>query len=284
MIIYRENNLILTEKLKIFSESYEQKEFGILSDIKHSGIKRVTKRNLGKFRKSLAEKLDKSIVSGIKENDKIVSNSFLQHRNLPHGEITEQERLLVNSRNNTASKWHEETDHYKTKNLKNNKELLNLSDGKENLITLKYNASPGELYHELGHVKNSTGENGVKAKIINKSISKKAINELDKAASITERGLYEKSNPALKEKGIIKSIKNKINGKIRIKEEQNASNSGLKDLKRRSILSNKEFELEKQNQKLANQTYKNAVNTSTKIPLRNSIQIPSKRGEFTYHD
>ena len=45
----------------------EQKEYGIVSDIKYSGIKRAFKKNIGNARVKLADKFDKSIRKYLQE-------------------------------------------------------------------------------------------------------------------------------------------------------------------------------------------------------------------------
>lgn len=47
-------------KIKRFSY-YEEREFGLIEDLRHSGLHRTFKKHVGKARKSLTKKIDKSI-------------------------------------------------------------------------------------------------------------------------------------------------------------------------------------------------------------------------------
>lgn len=63
MIIVRDTTkLSRKNKIRLFSDLYtEQKEYGIISNLKHSGLKRSLKKVIGNSRKKLAEKIDNSI-------------------------------------------------------------------------------------------------------------------------------------------------------------------------------------------------------------------------------
>lgn len=69
-----------------------------------------------------------------------------------------------------------------------------------------------------------------------------------------------------------------VKGKLLFTDERNASKYGLKNIK--GSLSKDIYKLEEQRQKAANDSYKSATKISYKLPLRNKIQIPSKRGEI----
>lgn len=125
-------------------------------------------------------------------------------------------------------------------------------DGSKSIMYVpELGSTPGEISHEIGHLKNHTGENGVVAK---------------KISSLSERYIPEDKTPGFKT-----AIHNKLSNTLNLIEEKNASRSGLKDLKSDSILSKKELNLAKSLQNEYNKTYKFNGKIIDRIPLRDYI-------------
>lgn len=157
----------------------------------------------------------------------------------------------------------------------NNRENIELFNNKRYLVNIPKTGTTGELYHEIGHTKNASGKNGIKA-IINNRIA-------DKDRALQEgNDIINKLNYKIpvKNQGILKTIRNKITGDALLSEEVNASKTGINELTKRNILPENILNSEIQYQALANKTYKLPINIAIKTPIRNSIQIPSLRGKF----
>ena len=266
-----------------------QKEYNLISDIEHSGIKRALRKKIGRVRVKLANKVDKSI-----ENDLInkrmsekkglqLSNSL--HRtpettNLADAKIKKSPVDGVNIEVNPNYSIPEVANDYSK-------------------ITVPQDISLGELNHELGHIKNHSGDNGRLAKLINKKGQTPEYNRtltiLDYAGeepgiaakqgrkSILARvdpDILEEVNKYFESAKLSDSSKRYIRGKMLVQDEKNASKWSLKRIK--NELSPEVFDLEKERQRVANDSYRYAVQASSKIPIRNKIQIPSRRGDFKF--
>ena len=148
----------------------------------------------------------------------------------------------------------------------------------------------------MGHIRNRTGKNGLLARVSSKvGQSEKSLDELDKIDTLTnnpvlglkkvraERTLdkesLEDANRFLGSSKLSDAADRFIRGKLLIADEVGASRWGLRNA-RKSGLSSSILALEKQRQDIANNTYKRAVSASVKIPIRNKIQIPSRRGNL----
>lgn len=253
-----------------------------------SGIKQVLKKNIDSARMKLAEKLDKSIEKDLIEKKKLETEGFVLSRNLrsklePGSTEKEIERIKA-SENKIGFKRDEGlgTSLDRTKII--------LPEGKE--------VSKGELYHELGHIKNYRGENGRLAKYAAEhGQTKEMLDGLSNIDVISK-------NPSLALKKNREPLKNidppeyenieNFFGTAKLKDlinrtyrggllnidEQKASKWGLKKIK--NEVSPDIWELEKQRQDVANETYKKSISVSRKIPLRNMIQVPERRGDFNF--
>lgn len=251
-----------------------------------SGIKRVLKKNIDNARMKLAKKLDKSI-----EKDLIEKNRFenlgtefsdrLRERTI----TTEAAKSDIAKRINSGERI--SRTHAKNPYIENGELIL------PNPI------SSGELYHEIGHIENASGNNGKIPQFISKHgqtpENLREVNVMDlissdyRYADKAQREELLKNSPetlkelneSLENKKPFESIKRFIKGKTLVRDERNASRWGLKKT-REKINDPEVLSLEEQRQKAANETYNRSILASSKIPLRNSIQIPSKRGNFKF--
>jgi hypothetical protein len=255
---------------KQYTETLEQKEFG---------FKRKVVATIGKARRNIGTKLEKSIDTHIdklnESYDKVsnmhpIRNNELDKKlmNTKPGKISntiisgetstlinkKSNKSIVNQRINSLESMKNPTPNEKI-------ELETLKSGKN---VIKYNRGFGggsaSLAYELGHIQNS------QSKSIKGLVSKAD----DKARSFYER---ERSD----NKGSIKNtIKDFVSGKVISAEEKNASNNGIKLLKK-SGASDKELSNAKEMLKESGNTYKEARKITNRGNLRDIVQLKSRK-------
>lgn len=266
-----------------------QKEYNLVSDIEHSGIKRALRKNIGRVRVRLANKVDKSIENDL-INKRISEKKGLQLSNSLH-KIPETINLAETEIKNLPKIG------VSTDTRPGNFTTSVIND--YSTITVPQDISLGELNHELGHIKNHSGDNGKLAKLINKKgqtpENNRALTILDYtgeepgiAAKQGRKSILARVDPEILEEvnkyfesaKLSDSSKRYLQGKMLVQDEKNASKWSLKRIK--NELSPEVFNLEKERQRVANDSYRYAVQASSKIPIRNKIQIPSRRGDFKF--
>ena len=251
-----------------------------------SGIKQVLKKNIDSARMKLAEKLDKSIEKDLIEKKKLenegkkLSISLHNHPRQPSLVNPELEAIEKKGR------------------LKINRGTDNLSLSGNTLNLPKSSVSVGELNHEVGHARNASGENGPIAKFIyDHGQTNKTLNEMYNVETL---GMYPESgkkewrhqfedstgyNEFLESPKLSDSIGRFVRGRLLVRDEKNASRWSIKRLKK-LLRDNPDPELlakEAERQRIANQTYEKSVSISSKLPLRNRIQVPRERGNLNYN-
>ena len=262
----------------------EQREYNIISDLYHSGAKRTYKKHVGKIRRKLGDKLtelydkktdkhrlrldesheadklvpknpelvDKLEKEASKRNITVFNNNSLTNagtefnfgktdRSYIFTPSEGNKRLARNILNNKQYKTELQKKIYE--DIDNNKSLINISSKSDN--------NTGMLSHEIGHNMN---EDGFITKRIRKYNSKLASNY--------------KKNPNL-----ITAIKRRITDPI---EESNATNNGLKLLKRLGA-SKEEIKAVSNAGKAANRTHMVGRSRDLYKELINKVQIPSRR-------
>lgn len=273
-----------------FSDTYsfpdltiEQREFGILSDVVRSGVKRSYKKYVGRARRSIGNKLKDSINKDLKDKRSAV-NSF-RNRDIVFDENVER-KLIKESKN----KYNSRTLGFplggdKSKNLvlksKDIPKDLKVSDFPEDQIRVAskmINSSKKNNYiifhpsksgtdslaHEIGHIQNE-----------NKGLFNRSISKLSSSIKMDQKPLNDIKN----DKGFRKGLGNLIKGKIRIQEEKNASKNAIRLLKNSGMKEN-DINKSRRNLDTALNTYIHDSNIRYKVPLMNRIQIPSRRGKI----
>lgn len=259
----------------------EQRNYNIVSDIRHSGIRRAYKKQVGRARKKIAGKIDKSIKKDLIKKENLENNGWKASIDIKRNPI--EQDLVKES----------------LKNLRKSKDIVlkegNLGNSrKENILFIPKNriTSLGELYHEIGHLKISSGKNGKLKKIISdKGQSQENLRDLImidsfgnlktkklRESNIKDPEILKTANNFFESSSILDSINRLTRGSFLIRDEKNASRLGLKQIKKK--LPKNIWKKEKNRQKLANKSYMKSVSISSKIPIRNKVQIPSRRGEF----
>lgn len=271
---------------KLYSEGWEieQREYGLLSDITHSGLNRTYKKYIGRARRSIGNKLQRSISNDI-ERTRILAGS---KETSPKVVLTRKTtRALTKEANSlgaksttidlTSSPSTFPTGRQNAQDLTgahydgflNNREykkLMNANNSYKNIIVLPRKSGAESYAHEIGHLKNQKMRF---PRIVQNIENKYGIRDDYNTSMMRDPG-----------QGILKGIKNYFKGRVILAEEANASNNAMKLLKKSGV-KEKDLRLARKNLDTDYQTYKAGTNYYYKTPIFNKIQIPSRRN-FIY--
>lgn len=275
-IIYFSNTYSLSD------QTLEQREFGILSDVVNSGVKRSYQRYAGKARRSIGNKLKDSIRDDMRKAN--LANNYAHSNMVVNGEV--DKNLIRYSKGKNNSRVMNIVDRSgnslpngasKSKDLLNEinessevrdelsdrmiRKLKNSAEKSDYIVTHPSGSGVEKLAHEIGHIENSKG-----------GIFKGVINRMNDNI-IKNRSGYNKYKS---DRGIGKSVKEYLKGKVNYIEERNASKNAMKLLKDQG-LDNKGLSESKRSLDAALDSYKYGNRVRYKIPLMNKIQIPSRR-------
>ena len=280
----------------------EQREYNVVQDLYHSGIKRTVKKTVGRARKKTAKVLDNYMDRNIEKNNHALIEFFHKKDSLKKDpsevkraldkykdklnyEVT-QERLYPNGAANINKEG-----------IKLAKEVgVNLDPylkGKENLVIAPEGTFLGEALHEVGHLENSQSR-GLRG-VINRAATTGSANLDVQSRAATgysplgnkrvrfESGTNQDVENALGQTGIVTSVKNAFTGVARRVEESNASRFAKKKLKASNNIDKKRQKQEVELLNIGGKAYTPLLKNSVVLPIRNKVQIPSRRGDFGGH-
>lgn len=273
----------------------EEREYNIVGDLYHSGLGRTSKKVIGKVRRGIGSRIEKSISNDIRKLDNSINkeDSYTKRDYYPRvKDNLSKEAKLRNSKvvdieydeslgGNRGDKF---VNNRKVLESPEFKEILSIRDiammkgdistyneadevikdilGGKNVIYHSYKPTEGAeaLAHEIGHADNYSSSNPIKRDIHRRSGGKY------KDLSLIS---------GLDQKGVLRSVKNYLNGLLVVNEESNATRTGLDLLKKSGVDSDA---LKESSEILKNSlnTYRYGNNINSKYPIRNSIQIPSR--------
>ena len=248
----------------------EEKDYSLISDLRHSGIKRTGQKYIGRTRVKIANAIQKSIE---KDNNKITKiNDIMKNSNTTRRQeindgllkkINELDTALVDSRFlfNTAKQVEERTgkslgmaatnEAQKLKQLEENSYFVKNIGNHKNAILVgpekdTYMAFP----HELGHI--IQGE---------KTGGKSFKNAAEAKARIFKNKMDGKTIRVIKDSRIV------------LKDEKTANQNGIKILKDCGA-TNDELRETKKEMKEAFKTYKLGRNADTKTSIQSKFELP----------
>lgn len=276
--------------------SLEERDYNIVSDLYRSGLGRTSKKIIGRTRRSLGNSIEKSITSDIRKlkNAESIADSNTSRSYYPKvkenlsREAKKRNSEIVNIRYDKSSgevRGDKFVSNYKALKSPEFKEMIDIRDnakkigdidtykeadkaindilGGKNIIYHSYEPNEGveALSHEIGHSDNYISKNPIKKFIHSRS-----------------GGVYKdlSSMLGLDQKGLVSSVKNYLKGLTILGEESNATRTGIKLLKRSGV-DNSAVNESSRILRGSLDTYKYANNINSKYPMRNSIQIPSRR-------
>lgn len=283
----------------------QQREYGLKSDIVHSGIKRAGKKLIGRARKNIAGKLNKSIQKDLESIEQYNKNSKSIYRYNPNLES----KLRDEAEKMGAPKIYRA----RFQNNSNESALIRNVGAEDVKKFAKYNKSPGQqkslgnlaedisksnnkkvdgifqppessshnLAHEIGHYKNSKSKNPITNFISRKNL--KNDGEIRKNSEKTiNRAVNGNTDQEQINTGIKSHIKNYINGKLIVSEEKNATKEGLKLIKKHG--SKEDVSVAKSALDEALEGYKAGSRVNWKMSIRDNIQLKSRRNKSIEED
>jgi len=271
-----------------------QKEFGVVSDLVHSGVKRTAKKYIGRIRTKMARPFYKSAIESSEKASKAV-NDFSAVKSLGTsaqtvkntkknvGKLAGKHNARINdikgmdsgvcetgALNESITENYRESPFYRfsmDNSKKGRKMFRNLRSGKhKQQILYDKNRPVVELAHEIGHL-----ENQKKSKVVShiannpnvRSVIKGDINNLQTQGNNGRSGIKDILGLA--------GIKSIIN-----REEKNATKRGLKVMKEAGA-TKEELERSKEHMKRGYDSYRHWQNTNLMTTIGNTINIPSRR-------
>lgn len=289
----------------------KEKEFGVVSDLIHSGLPRTYKKYVGRARRDLGNKIENSIERDTKrlENIRNTPRKFIHNRKSGEtlNKVAKNEGIKINTGSdreilNTIMSNEkvnlsgradftlpskkvkdkiEETieEVYKTINpgkTPSKKEIKHIIDNEaDEFIRGAYNDSKSyRAIVQLGD--RAVGESPeILAHEIGHNISNKSlVGKLIDKASVNNFKNYDPKKNDNSGKGIMTGIKNYIKQKAVVSNESRANKEGLKLLKK--DLSPEEIKSAEENMNRSLDKYRNDGKLFYKKPLWRSIQIPSR--------
>ena len=288
---------------------FDQKEYNVISDILHSGIKRAYKKNAGKIRRKINNKLFKAINTNNEDKLKDVSFRIARNENVVNLDKKQGTKLYKDAHDNLNASIRSLNTHpsytgtgrayasnIKTKDAQNvyEKTLKSIGiDPKDNKDTLRtgfetlgnekrqsrraVNRIMGDKhptdYYIFWSKKDGYEQLGHEMGHIENSKSKNPIRRwINKIANNPETRRKFTEEAGGSDKGIKDSIKNWITGKIILQEEKNASKNSIKRLKEIGATP-EQLDVAKKNLKDALKTYKLRSKTYWMNPLYNATSI-----------
>lgn len=280
----------------------EQKQFGLISDISHSGIKRALKKQIGRSRKKVAELIDDSINKDLQHNVNVAKDFIAGQESLKPNKFKDRAFKRIKKKLEADGKTQViegGNDYYYNPHpqdiSKVFRDALGIKDSTEKLIMTSDPKNVVALGHEAEHLAHDLGKRGkIKKKISDLVVSPKEYGKFSATVNINspfgskrirQKGMYipvmKEMDAALSETGFRKGAKRFVKGKLRLVEERNATKGGIKTAKEAG-LKGADLENEIAVQNLGTKTYEPVASAYWKIPIRNRIQIPSRRGDFNY--
>lgn len=257
-------------KFKEFNEGIDERSYSLGSKLLN--LKRKTQVTIGKARRSAANKLESDIVKAIDDNRKwhkiLAENSGMNdpklNRRIIHQVRNKNGRVLKGDGNGasyaSSTKDLDSTNIAKIKDSDLRRKLTNVKSSNDFIVS--YNGEgTSTMAHELGHIQNATSKNPIVRLTHDVSI-KNPPSEVNKDYN--------------KKSGLGTSIKEWMKGRIQLTEESRASKNALETL-RNSGATNRQLGMAKAEMDAALETYRTSHEARWKRPLRNMIQIPSRK-------
>ena len=264
-----------------------QREYGLGSDIWHSGLQRTAKKYIGRGRVKLAKKLTEGVKSNILAESK--NPTLIERANTLDSKRPE----LIKSLNQKAKEQNvlvtgqipvlnidEKNAFVITENIQDAGRILSnasdvlskrageqiLSGNYSGVISVPSSMGAAVRAHEIGHLQNKTGNS------LNKFISSRN-NEIIPIQNVRENLVRNNGNN--QRRGLGAAFEDYINGQTVLAEEANASRNGKKLLKKSGATSD-ELKGADDIYETGRRTYYYPARANFLTTLRNTVQIPSR--------
>lgn len=277
------------------------KEFSLVGDIYHSGAKRAYKKYVGRTRRTLAKKINKSaskdLLKGVEEGGKMLDSSKVENKPI-------REELYREAGKNSARVHKIDIDGQRGSYIFSSSSLKKRSATGQNFKKVEIDTLEGkktiknsnrrvkglnkslklgrhdyqifntngkeELAHEIGHAMNS------KTKNLKKRLTNALANSTDVRKTLNNDVKDMINYGGVKRSGLGSTIGTLIRNKIIESEEKNASKNAIKLLKEKGA-SKDEISKAKDNLKHGLNSYKYTGRAALKSNIAQTVEIPSRR-------
>ena len=291
---------ILKERL------YTEEELGNLEQREYGLLRRV-KATVGRARRNIAKKIEEKIDKNLAELDKTEREiEYSKYRKSPKGSYRAVEQIRKDVRK-------EQPDVYITNKTRNkgvngafyggrdnggfyvNRKNIYSKEGEKKLGIPKYanhmifngkNPDVGTTLHEVGHMRRALGKEGAIAKFISKKSMSKELNpeNLPMNQILLSHGFkMPVETRSINRGGIVNNVKDISNYASKWLEERGANKYANKELNRlfkEGKISKEIYDMGIKGTKLSMDTYTPATKVNILSSLKNTIDIPSRRGVF----
>lgn len=240
----------------------KQKDYSLISDLRHSGIKRTGKKIIGRTRVKIANTLQKSIDKGKAERQEIIKQLDAPGKTNPSkfrdkmDKVARDLNTLTIDVPNASTLSVKKSDFLEAIPATDRENANKLLYGKSHVAVLGKGSNNILAYpHELGHIKRDIKSGGKSMK-----------------AAIDARNNIETSSDKISD-----SIKNFKNHTIIVNEERGASKEAIKLLKKNGA-SKEEIKEAKDRSRSAERTYKLSRKRDTILPILKKVELPKWKG------
>lgn len=268
-------------KVKRFSQMTEiqQRQYGLLGDLRHSGVRRSYKKYVGRVRRGIGDLLEEKKIAADEKlkniNNKIygvvkeggpeeVLDPNASRMIIKNNAKRNKTRVMKSNHNNSSflvssdEVSDELLDNIGIHNPNQVKKVKNAAKTNKSLIFLGRNRkSVDDLAHEMGHAKNSVSKNPITKAIHSLSGDKRYLDSSD-----TDKGLYQIARHASK-------------NKLVEMEEAKASKNAIKMMKDAGV-KGEQLDKAKKNLNLYLDSYKATSKSDNLKIAHRTIQIPSR--------
>lgn len=296
---------------------YTEEELGELEQREYGLLRRV-KATIGRARRNVAKKIEEKIDKNIDELNEAARESVYRQRkkDAPKGSYRALEQIRKDVRKEQPDVYITNKKYYKYKHKigNRNKSIVgsapyegrvdsgafyikvdrkNLSKEAEKSLGIpKYanhmifngrQPNAGATLHEIGHMRRALGKEGAIAKFINKKASQKELYPKDLMGMVRGNGKLLKETDSINRGGIVNNIKDIANYASKWLEERGANKYANKELKRllkEGKISKEIYDRGREATKSSMDTYTPGTKINILSSIKNTIDIPSRRGVF----
>lgn len=295
MRLYRERTYSFTEEEL---GELEQREYGLL---------RRVKATVGRARRNVAKKIEEKIDKNIAEFEKADYRANRhEYRKAPVGSYRALEQIRKDVRreqpdvyftnkccnkgaNNGHGHFYESRKHgafyTNRKNISKEaeKELGIPKYANHMIFTGGNSPDAGAALHEVGHMRRALGKEGAIAKFISKKSIPKELNPMNLMFLTHGNGKLVAKTRSINRGGIVNNVKDISHYVSKWLEERGANKYANKELKRllkEGKISKEIYDRGRESAKVSMDTYTPSTKINILSSIKNTIDIPSRRGVF----
>lgn len=274
--------------------SFTEEELGELEQREYGLLRRV-KATIGRARRNVAkkieEKIDKNLVecgdAGVKARDLLIQKA-------PKGSYKVQNQIMRGVRREQpnvqfTNKWTRDFGggpYYMSRANPVAEQYfkdLKIPKYADHVIFTGKQPNVGTTLHEVGHMRRAAGKEGAIANFISKKSTPTELDPMDQICRSYGNGKIFKKTDAINRGGIVNNVKDISKYVSRWLEERGANKYADRELKRllkEGKITEEMYNKGREMTKVSMETYTPAAKGNILSSIKNTIDIPSRRGRF----